>query len=126
MRDYERDLVIASILTNIQVEAHRFDDKIALRDFDQTNPNHQLYFNVAFIFSSMSGTPIYLDMPLFSYLKFKLTHWKWHKILRRILKDDLDGRVLDINEIMNFVRQSFQIEKGEFEKINEKVYGEWK
>lgn len=120
------DEVVGTIMSNIIVERHRCG-KIALWDFQEDNDWDKLYFNVAAIVADMNKEPIYLQMPLFKYLKMKWKRHKQRKNLRYLFswraKDiPLESRT-SIYIIMNFIREYYKLPKDYFEKINSEYYG---
>ena len=75
------DEIVNTILKNILVERERCG-KILLWDFNPIDHGDRLYFNIAAIVADINKEPMYLNMPLFDYLKFKWKRRKSRKNLR--------------------------------------------
>ena len=97
------DKIIHSTLLNINAESK--DGKIFLRDFNKNNINHLYFFEIAKISQTFWNFQIVLDMPLLKYLRFKFSHRKLN--IRKMKKKDYE-KGFDIEEILNFIQESFK------------------
>lgn len=116
--------VIAAIMTNVQVEANCVKGKIILKDLNLKDPAHRLYLQVASLYAAIENKPCYLDVPLNIYVRFILRHFKNRHNYRHISKSDIPKRVVPTNEITEYVRKSFNLDRAEFALINSRVYGD--
>lgn len=90
---------------------------IYLSNFNPSNKNHRYFLQVARTVSMITNKQIYLDMKLFSYLKFKIFTKS---------KDVLKGKIengINIDEVLSFMSDSLQIDSSIFGKIYE---GYWR
>ena len=86
---------------------------IYLSNFNPSNKNHRYFLQVARTVSMITNKQIYLDMKLFSYLKFKIFTKS---------KDVLKGKIengINIDEVLSFMSNSLQIDSSIFGKIYE-------
>ena len=130
MNDKEKyghyDEVVNTILMNVLVERQRCD-KILLWDFTPELAADRLYFNIAAVVADMNKEPIYLNMHLFDYLKFKWKRRKSRKNLRYF--GPVQAKKLDnehktsIYLIMDFVAEQMDITHDLFKEINDAYYG---
>lgn len=97
------DKIIHSTLLNINAESK--DGKIFLRDFNKNNINHLYFFEIAKISQTFWNFQIVLDMPLLKYLRFKFSHRKLN--IRKMKKKDYE-KGFNIEEILNFIQESFK------------------
>lgn len=118
------NIIIASIMTNIQVEARCVDGQVILKDLNLKDPAHRLYLQVASLYAGVEGIPCYLDVPFPTYVRFILRHFKNRHSYRHISKSDIPKRVVPTNEITEYVRKSFRMDRAEFALINSRVYGD--
>ena len=120
------DEIVSTILKNILVERERCG-KILLWDFNPVDHGDRLYFNVAAIVADFNKEPIYLNMPLFDYLKFKWKRRKSRKNLRyfgphRAAKLDNEHKT-SIYIIMDFIREQMDFNYSLYKDINDEYYG---
>ena len=130
MEDKEKfgryDEIVNTILKNILVERERCG-KILLWDFNPVDHGDRLYFNIAAIVADINKEPMYLNMPLFDYLKFKWKRRKSRKNLRyfglnQAAKLD-DEHKTSIYIIMDFVREQMGFDYSLYKDINDEYYG---
>lgn len=89
---------------------------IYLSNFNPSNKNHRYFLQVARTVSMITNKQIYLDMKLFSYLKFKIFTKS---------KDVLKGKIengINIDEVLSFMSDSLQIDSSIFGKIYEEYW----
>ena len=89
---------------------------IYLSNFNPSNKNHRYFLQVARTVSMITNKQIYLDMKLFSYLKFKIFTKS---------KDILKGKIengINIDEVLSFMSDSLQIDSSIFGKIYEEYW----
>ena len=89
---------------------------IYLSNFNPSNKNHRYFLQVARTVSMITNKQIYLDMKLFSYLKFKIFTKS---------KDVLKGKIengINIDEVLSFMSNSLQIDSSIFSKIYEEYW----
>ena len=89
---------------------------IYLSNFNPSNKNHRYFLQVARTVSMITNKQIYLDMKLFSYLKFKIFTKS---------KDVLKGKIengINIDEVLSFMSDSLQIDGSIFGKIYEEYW----
>ena len=89
---------------------------IYLSNFHPSNKNHRYFLQVARTVSMITNKQIYLDMKLFSYLKFKIFTKS---------KDVLKGKIengINIDEVLSFMSNSLQIDSSIFGKIYEEYW----
>ena len=89
---------------------------IYLSNFNPSNKNHRYFLQVARTVSMITNKQIYLDMKLFSYLKFKIFTKS---------KDVLKGKIengINIDEVLSFTSNSLQIDSSIFGKIYEEYW----
>ena len=120
------DEIVNTILKNILVERERCG-KILLWDFNPVDHGDRLYFNVAAIVADLNKEPIYLNMPLFDYLKFKWKRRKSRKNLRyfgpsHAVKLD-DEHKTSIYIIMDYIRETMDFDYSLYKDINDEYYG---
>ena len=120
------DEIVNTILRNILVERERCG-KILLWDFNPVDHGDRLYFNVAAIVADLNKEPIYLNMPLFDYLKFKWKRRKSRKNLRyfgpnHAAKLD-DEHKTSIYLITDFVCEQLNVSRDLLKEINDTYYG---
>ena len=120
------DEVVNAVLMNVLVERKRCG-KILLWDFTPELPADRLYFNVAAIVADINKEPIYLNMPLFDYLKFKWKRRKSRKNLRyfgpnHAAKLD-DEHKTSIYIIMDFIRETMDFDYSLYKDISDEYYG---
>lgn len=131
------DEIISVSISNAGAERQR-NGICLIRDFDPNNPGHMLYYEASLIYCSIIGEPLYLYMPLWKYVKFKLTHWKSRKQLKfltytKMMEYELDkGHSLEfvistvdniVNYVANWANEIYELNREDFNKIYEEVYG---
>lgn len=121
------DQVVTSVFQNVIVERSRNNEKIILWNFSPKDTYNRLYFNVACAFSDIDKEPIYLNMPLFEYLKFKWRRRHGRKNLRYafpwLVKDIPTEKRSSVYMIMDYVVGTFGITRETVQKINNLYYG---
>ena len=120
------DEIVSTILKNILVERERCG-KILLWDFNPVDHGDRLYFNIAAIVADINKEPMYLNMPLFDYLKFKWKRRKSRKNLRyfgphRAAELDNEHKT-SIYIIMDFIREQMDFNYSLYKDINDEYYG---
>ena len=120
------DEIVNTILKNILVERERCG-KILLWDFNPVDHGDRLYFNIAAIVADINKEPIYLNMPLFDYLKLKWKRRKSRKNLRyfgpnHAAKLD-DEHKTSIYLITDFVCEQLNVSRDLLKEINDTYYG---
>ena len=120
------DEIVNTILKNILVERERCG-KILLWDFNPIDHGDRLYFNIAAIVADINKEPIYLNMPLFDYLKLKWKRRKSRKNLRyfgpsHAAKLDNEHKT-SIYIIMDFIREQMNFDYSLYKDINDEYYG---
>lgn len=118
--------IVGTIMQNVFAERN-VADKIVLWDFQESQPMDRLYFNVASIVADMGKERMYVQMPLFAYLKMKWKRRKTRKNLcwcgplrARRLPDEAKTSVYIL---MDYVREYYDIAPDIFEEINNEFYG---
>ena len=122
----EYDNVVQTIMNNVFVERQRLGIYL-LYNFKPTNGAQKLFFNVTAIAADINKEFIYLDMPIWSYLKFRHKFGKkrqnlrwWGPLKRRKIKEkDIAGA----QEMMDFIRDAMSIKESLYEEINNEYYG---
>ena len=127
------DEVISVLISNAGAERQR-NGVCLLRSFNPSNPRDMLYYEASLIYCSVISEPLYLNMGLFAYLKFKLAHWKSRKQLKWMSETSLEEREIDANDtvftatkiitdyVYNWAHKEFEMSEDEFDKIYEEVY----
>lgn len=120
------DSVVSSIMTNVLVERERCG-KFLLYDFRQNEDADRLYFNVTAVVADLRKENIYLDMPFWDYVKFRMKRWKRRMNLRwfgPLAKKKLDNEYkTSVYLIMHFVAEHLYIPIDLFKEINDTYYG---
>ena len=118
--------IVGTIMQNVLAERN-IVNKIILWDFQESQSMDRLYFNVASIVADMGKERMYIQMPLFAYLKMKWRRRKTRKNLRwcgplraRELPDEAKTSVYIL---MDYVREYYDESYEIFEKINDEFYG---
>ena len=118
--------IVGTIMQNILVERCT-TNKIILWDFQESQPMDRLYFNVASIIADLGRECMYIQMPLFAYLKMKWRRRKTRKNLRwcgPLMKKRLpDEAKTSIYLIMSFIAEYYNIDMEVFEDIQNEFYG---
>lgn len=122
----EYDKVVNVIAQNVLVERQRCG-KFLLYDFDQTQNEDQLYYNVMAVMADVKKEKLYIDMPFFQYVKFKLHRFRVRRNLRwfgPIQKKKLsDENKTSVYIIMDFIREQLNLTDNFFKEINDEYYG---
>ena len=119
------DEVIGSIMGNILSE-QSINHKIILKDYNDSDPAHKLYLNVAVIISDLSQQPIFINTTFLKLMKLKLRRRKIRKQLRRINDKDLEtigSEVISIDTIIDYVCNAHKIDRPKLTEINNEFYG---
>ena len=120
------DEVVGTIMSNVIVESHRCG-KIILWDFQEDNDWDRLYFNVAAIVADMNHEVMYLQMPLWKYVKMKWHRRKQRKNLRYLSRSRAEDIPYEnrtsVYILMDFIRNFYKLDKDYFKKINDEYYG---
>lgn len=120
------DEIVNTVLMNILVERERCG-KILLWDFNPIDRGDRLYFNVAAVVADMNKEPMYLNMSLIDYLRFKWKRRKSRKNLRyfgsRQANKLNDEYKTSIYLIMSYIRDTMGFDYSLFEEINNEYYG---
>ena len=75
------DFVVSTVMTNVLVERERCG-KFLLYDFKPELDMDKLYFNVAAIAADMSKEKLYLHMPFWDFIRFRMKFWRKRTNLR--------------------------------------------
>lgn len=122
----EYDKVVNVIAQNVLVERQRCG-RFLLYDFDQTQNEDQLYYNVMAVMADVKKEKLYIDMPFFQYINFKLHRFRVRKNLRwfgPIQKKKLsDENKTSVYIIMDFIREQLNLTDNFFKEINDEYYG---
>lgn len=97
------DKIIGDVVANVATEAGRTDNKIYLKWFDPNLSPHKVYFYGAMIISDIYKIDIYLDMPIFKYIFFKLKHWKHRKRIKWISVKKVPLKVVPVQTIIDHI-----------------------
>lgn len=124
--EIEYNRIVGTIMQNVLAERN-IANKIILWDFQESQPMDRLYFNVTSIVADMGKECMYIQMPLFTYLKMKWKRRKTRKnlhwcgpLMARKLPDKAKTSVYII---MDCVREYYNITPEVFEAINNEFYG---
>lgn len=118
------DEVCATMVQNILVE-HERNNKIILLGFNPDKPAHMLYYHISMIGSAILHEPVYIDMPLVAYWKFKLKRWKSRKWIRKFTRraaKKVENEVVCIDKIMEHVKGFYNLKDGAFDEIEKEFY----
>ena len=120
------DKVVTTIMTNVLVERERCG-KFLLYDFHQKENPDRLYFNVTTVAADLRKENIYLDMPLWDYVKFrfkrrkKRVNLKWFSpSAKKKLSNEYKTSVY---LIMDFIAEHLHVSVNLFKEINDAYYG---
>ena len=120
------DSVVTTIMTNVLVERERCG-KFLLYDFDPNLDLDRLYFNVAAIAADIRRENLYLHMPFWSYVKFRIKRWKKRMNLKWFSPSqakELDNDYKTSTAIlMYFIADQLNIPTDLFKEINDAYYG---
>ena len=121
----EYDNVVRTVMINILVERGRCG-KYLLYNFNPAKGAEKLYYNVAAIASDGNREKLYLDMPFFSYLKFKSKRKKrknlrWFNPIQKIRMND--ALKASVSDIMNFIKKDLNLSDELYDLINDEYYG---
>lgn len=118
--------IVGTIMQNVLAERN-IANKIILWDFQESQPMDRLYFNVASIVADMDKECMYIQMPLFTYLKMKWKRRKTRKNLRwcgPLMKKRLpDEAKTSVYILVDYVREYYDESYEIFEEINNEFYG---
>lgn len=121
------DEIVSLILLNIVSEYSLCKNQIIIWNFNPENPLHQLYFNVAAIFSDLNKTFLYIQTDFFTYLKLKWKRRKVRKNLRYLTKSKAESipkeNQTQIETILNYIKETKNLDSSIFEEINKAYYG---
>lgn len=96
------DKIMADVIANVITEAGRTNGQIYLKWFRPEDlSSHKVYYYGALIASDACKMLIYLDMPVFQYIKFKLLNWKRRKQIRRIKEKDMPLTATPVQAIID-------------------------
>lgn len=120
------DSVVNTILINVLVERERCG-KFLLYDFHPDNDAEKLYFNVAAVAADMRKENLYLDLPLWTYIKFRIKRWRRRMNLKWVspfIKNNLgDDNKTSVYILMDFIAKEWDISIDLFKTINDAYYG---
>lgn len=120
------DSVVNTIVTNVLVERKRCG-KILLYDFRPELDADRLYFNVAAVVADVKRENLYLDMPFWKYVVFRIKRWKRRMNLKWVSpsqKNALDSEdKTSVGILMSFIADELKIPKTLFKQINDEYYG---
>lgn len=120
------DSVVTTIMTNVLVERERCG-KFLLYDFDPNLDLDRLYFNVAAIAADIRRENLYLHMPFWSYVKFRIKRWKKRMNLKWFspsqAKELDDDHKTSVTILMYFIADQLNIPTDLFKEINDAYYG---
>lgn len=121
----EYDKIVQTIITNILIEKNRLGNYIIYK-FNPNNNTHRLFFNVTAVAADLNRQPIFLDMSLWNYLRFRIKfrrrrrNLRWFGWRRRQYKS---GEIVSVQELMNFISKEFDIDEKIYNNINNEYYG---
>ena len=111
------DKIISSCMVNFY-SFSKDNDKIILKDFNQNLKCYMFEFEVAKIVSSIyQDREIYIDMPFIQYIFFKIKNRKVK--LKHIKKCEEVDNALNIEDMLDFVADSYGVEFSIFDEIYE-------
>ena len=111
------DKIISSCMVNFY-SFSKDNDKIILKDFLSTSKPYLFAFEVAKIVSSIyPNKQIYIDMPFIQYIFFKIKNRKVK--LKYIKKCEEVDNALNIEDMLDFVADSYGVEFSIFDEIYE-------
>ena len=111
------DKIISSCMVNFY-SFSKDNDKIILKDFNQNLKCYMFEFEVAKIVSSIyQDREIYIDMPFIQYIFFKIKNRKVK--LKYIKKCEEVDNALNIEDMLDFVADSYGVEFSIFDEIYE-------
>ena len=121
----EYDKIVQSVMTNILVEKERLGNFIIYK-FNPDDDAQKLYFNVTTVAADLTRQPIYLDMSLWAYLRFRFKFGRKRRNLRwfgRLRRKVNTKEIVDTKELMDFIGKEFDIDRKMFNNINNEYYG---
>lgn len=120
------DSVVAVVMTNVLVERERCG-KFLLYDFHPENDADRLYFNVAAVAADLRKENLYLDVPFWTYVKFRIKRWRKRMNLKWVSsssKKELDDDYkTGVYVLMDFIAEQLHIPIDLFKEINDTYYG---
>ena len=121
----EYDKIVQSVMTNILIEKERLGNFIIYK-FNPDDDAQKLYFNVTTVAADLTRQPIYLDMSLWTYLRFRFKFGRKRRNLRwfgRLRRKVNTKEIVDTKELMDFIGKEFDINRKMFNNINNEYYG---
>ena len=112
------DEIVASVVANNFAEASRTNNQIYLRWFNSDEASHNVYFEGASIAASVLKNKVYMDMPFFKYLIFKLKHWRRRKQLKWISTNKVPEEATQVQLIIDHISNFFE--------LGEETYSIWR
>ena len=111
------DKIISSCMVNFY-SFSKDNDKIILKDFLSTSKPYLFAFEVAKIVSSIyPNKQIYIDMPFIQYIFFKIKNRNVK--LKYIKKSEEVDNAFNIEDMLDFVADSYGVEFSIFDEIYE-------
>lgn len=105
------DTIVGTVVANVFAEAGRTENKVYLKDFNPSNPSHRVYYYGALIGATIFKDKAYLNMPLYKYVWFKLTHWKARKQIQHISSKKIPPTATKVQAIMDYIEEFYSIEE---------------
>lgn len=121
----EYDKIVQAIMTNVLIEKERLGNFIIYK-FNPDDDAQKLYFNVTTVAADLIRQPIYLDMSLWTYLRFRFKFGRKRRNLRwfgRLRRKVNAKEIVDTQELMDFIGKEFDIDRKMFNNINNEYYG---
>lgn len=113
------DQVTASLCANVLSENALIGD-IRLAGLDLSKPSHKLYLVEAEQMAALMNKKVYIPLPLFSYLWFRIKRWKYYKAYKR-MTDIRDNDTL-VDTILDHVAHYHKIGNDFYEAIYNAYY----
>ncbi len=111
------DQIVASLLSYLQTK-----EEIILNEFEMSNPNHLLMFEISKIASIYFKKEIKLNMPFLNFLLFKIKNRKIESDVKFKRERKINNSGIDITKLLENTRRQF---KDEDKNIFEKIYHEY-
>ena len=102
------DTIVGTVVANVLSEAARTNNEIYLKWFDMSKPAHRVYFHGATIGSLVLKTKVYLDMPFFKYIWFKLTHRRVRKQFSYVPSHKVPLSATPVQAIIDHIEQHYE------------------
>lgn len=109
------DVIVGDICANINNQS-AINKRIEMVGFIPKDYGHLLYFEYAFIIATWTNKKVYVDLPLFDYIKLYFSYWKKRKYLKKVRK--LKGKDT-IDEILAHICEVHKINYTFYKKIFE-------